>query len=80
MVYNNQPSGPATIYVGAGAMPAQTFCTSDGWTVIQSRGQFGNSPDFFYKNWEEYKKGFGEAGDFFATSWAHIIKCTMQAK
>ena len=37
-------------------------CTIDGWTVIQSRGQFGNSADFFYKNWESYKTGFGEAG------------------
>lgn len=30
-----------------------------GWTVIQRRGQFGNRVFNFYRNWEEYAKGFG---------------------
>uniref|UniRef100_A0A4Q8K5H7 U16-Liphistoxin-Lth1c_1 n=1 Tax=Liphistius thaleban TaxID=1905330 RepID=A0A4Q8K5H7_9ARAC len=30
-----------------------------GWTVFQRRGDFGQAKDFFYKNWEAYKKGFG---------------------
>ena len=37
-------------------------CTSDGWTVIMSRGQFGNPVDYFDRDWEEYEAGFGEPG------------------
>ena len=40
----------------------QTACDSDGWTVIQSRGQFGNPQDYFFRNYAEYEKGFGEPG------------------
>ncbi len=28
--------------------------------VIQRRGDFQRATDYFYKNWEEYKKGFGD--------------------
>ncbi|KAM7295048.1 uncharacterized protein ISCGN_024553 [Ixodes scapularis] len=31
-----------------------------GWTVIQNRGQYGNSAYYFYRNWTEYANGFGE--------------------
>lgn len=31
-----------------------------GWTVIQRRGQFGNSAYYFYRNWTEYAEGFGD--------------------
>lgn len=30
-----------------------------GWTVIQRRGDFGNPPDYFLRNWTEYRNGFG---------------------
>jgi hypothetical protein len=30
-------------------------CDADGWTVIQSRGMFGNPQDFFFKDWATYK-------------------------
>lgn len=30
-----------------------------GWTVLQRRGQYGATNDFFDKNWETYKLGFG---------------------
>uniref|UniRef100_A0A4D5RPR3 Putative ixoderin n=1 Tax=Ixodes scapularis TaxID=6945 RepID=A0A4D5RPR3_IXOSC len=30
-----------------------------GWTVIQNRGQYGNSVYYFYRNWTEYANGFG---------------------
>ena len=40
----------------------EVFCDPEGWTVIQSRGQFENPVDYFYKNWDEYVKGFGEPG------------------
>lgn len=40
----------------------EAYCAENGWTVIQSRGNFGNTPDYFYKNWAQYQVGFGEAG------------------
>ena len=40
----------------------QAACTSDGWTVIQSRGQFGNPVDYFLRNWTQYVEGFGIPG------------------
>ena len=39
------------------------FCDSEGYTVIQSRGQFGNPVDFFFRDWDDYVKGFGEPGN-----------------
>ena len=44
----------------AGKM-VRVYCDK-GWTVIQSRGQFGNAKDYFYRNWTEYVNGFGEPG------------------
>ena len=38
------------------------YCTDDLWTVIQSRGQFGNPEDYFYRGWHEYEQGFGVPG------------------
>ena len=40
----------------------QAACLEGGWTVIQSRGFFGNPPDYFAKGWAEYKAGFGMPG------------------
>ncbi len=40
----------------------EVACMADGWTVIQSRGQFGNPKDYFYRNWDSYVKGFGVPG------------------
>ena len=40
----------------------KAYCLEEGWTVIQSRGQFGNSKDYFLKQWDDYVKGFGEPG------------------
>ena len=39
------------------------YCLDDGWTVIQSRGQFGNAKDMFLKEWDHYVEGFGEPGE-----------------
>ena len=41
------------------------WCTRDGFTVIQARGQFANPKDMFYKLWDEYVKGFGTPGKEF---------------
>lgn len=30
------------------------------WTVIQRRGQFGNSIYYFFRNWTDYATGFGD--------------------
>ena len=40
-------------------------CSDDGWTAIQSRGQFGNPADFFYRGWNEYVTGFGTPGNVY---------------
>ena len=39
-------------------------CLEEGWTVIQSRGAFGNQRDHFFRNWEDYAKGFGKPGKY----------------
>jgi hypothetical protein len=42
----------------------EVYCSADGSTVIQSRGQFGYPKDFFYnKTWKDYQKGFGDPGN-----------------
>lgn len=28
--------------------------------IIQRRGDFGNPKDYFYRDWDAYKKGFGD--------------------
>ena len=39
----------------------KVYCKDD-WTVIHSRGQFGNPIDYFDRSYEEFEDGFGEAG------------------
>lgn len=58
-------SGVYTIYPSAARKSGQrVFCDmeTDGgdWTVIQRRGQFGNSIYYFFRNWSEYASGFGD--------------------
>lgn len=47
----------------------QVYCDmeTDGgaWTVIQRRGNFGRSKDYFYNNWNAYKEGFGDISQDF---------------
>ena len=59
---NDSKSGSVqSIYIYS--KQVETYCTFDGWTVIQSRGQFNNSKDFFSnKLWDDYKAGFGTPG------------------
>ena len=37
-------------------------CLASGWTVFQSRGQYGNPADYFFKGWSDYETGFGTPG------------------
>ncbi|GFR31518.1 techylectin-5A [Trichonephila clavata] len=44
--------------------PMDVFCDMDtdegGWTVIQRRGNYNRSIDYFFKDWKSYKEGFGD--------------------
>ncbi len=49
--------------VKIGSAEVDVACDANGWTVIQSRGQFaGNPQTLFEKDWAGYKAPFGEAG------------------
>ena len=38
----------------------KSYIPPSDWTLIQRRGQYGNSPDYFsLKLWDDYEKGFG---------------------
>ncbi|XP_055949926.1 techylectin-5A-like isoform X2 [Argiope bruennichi] len=63
----NNTSGVYTIWPKSRLIdgkPLDVFCDMDtdggGWTVLQRRGQFNRSNDFFFKDWASYKSGFGE--------------------
>ena len=43
-------------------------CLEGGYTVIQSRGQYGNPREYFFKDWETYAKGFGKPGKWKSNS------------
>ena len=58
----NTASGVYNINFGNEVKPV--YCDMNtaggGWTVIQRRGDFGNPQDYFLRNWNEYKNGFGD--------------------
>ncbi|GFS36907.1 techylectin-5A [Nephila pilipes] len=60
-------SGVYTVWPKSRVMedkPVNVFCDMDtaegGWTVIQRRGNYGRSKDYFFKDWDSYKTGFGD--------------------
>ena len=55
-------SGIYSLRVDEYAESQRVYCDPEGWTVIQSRGQFGNGVEHFYRDWNEYVQGFGTPG------------------
>ena len=51
--------------IGILGQRVEVQCQSEGWTVIQSRGQHGNPSKYFLRGWDDYRKGFGEPGERF---------------
>ncbi|CAL1281178.1 unnamed protein product [Larinioides sclopetarius] len=60
------------------------FCDMEtsggGWTVIQRRGDYRKSVDFFLKSWYSYKKGFGDLRRDFWLGNENIHALTNQKK
>ena len=56
-------AGTEKTFVNGNGTSFPVYCDPDGWTVIQSRGQFGNPQEYFLRNWDEYERGFGEPGN-----------------
>lgn len=52
------PIGPAE-----GNRTVRMNCDEDGWSVIQSRGQFGNLENYFVRPWTAFVNGFGVPGE-----------------
>ena len=59
---NYQPGVHPLRFTSSLSNTVEAVCTSDGWTRIQSRGQFGNPEDYFLRNWTQYVEGFGIPG------------------
>ncbi|GBN03008.1 Techylectin-5A [Araneus ventricosus] len=62
--------------------PLDVFCDMDtdggGWTVLQRRGDFKRPIDYFNKDWESYKKGFGDIDKEFWLGNDNIFALTNQ--
>ena len=56
----------------------QVYCDHDGYTTIQSRGQFGYPMNYFYRNWDEYLGPFGKPGEEFWLGLENIYNMTNQ--
>ncbi|GBM57307.1 Techylectin-5A [Araneus ventricosus] len=61
--------------------PLQVYCDMEtdggGWTMIQRRGRFSNKVDF-YREWNDYKKGFGNITEEFWIGNDNIFALTNQ--
>ena len=51
------------------------FC-KNGWTLIMSRGQYGNPGDFFDRTWAEMEQPFGSPDEEFWLGLSYIHKLT----
>ncbi|XP_065301845.1 techylectin-5A-like isoform X5 [Dermacentor albipictus] len=73
-------SGLYKIFLGKDDVTGKVvYCDMDtdggGWTVIQRRGQFGNSVYYFYRNWTEYATGFGDPAKEYWLGWDSLYNC-----
>ena len=64
-VYTSGKTLPGNYNLKIGSNVIEVHCLDEGWTVIQSRGQFGNPSDYFYKGWNDYVQGFGVPGNYY---------------
>ncbi|XP_023228825.1 techylectin-5A-like isoform X2 [Centruroides sculpturatus] len=48
------------------------------WTVFERRGDYGKPANYFYKNWEDYRQGFGELNKEFWLGLDKIHSLTAQ--
>ena len=60
--YNKANYTPGVKSIFINVRKVNVFCDEAGWTVFQSRGQFGNPKDYFFRDWDSYEKGFGIPG------------------
>ncbi len=58
---NNYQAGVYAISING--IRVEVYCDSDGYTTIQSRGDFGNPQDYFFRTWSEYLEPFGTPGE-----------------
>uniref|UniRef100_A0A4Q8K9D6 U25-Nephitoxin-Nsp1a_1 n=1 Tax=Nephila sp. SGP-2016 TaxID=1905176 RepID=A0A4Q8K9D6_9ARAC len=62
--------------------PVDVYCDMDtdggGWTVIQRRGNFSRSKDYFFQDWQAYKTGFGNVDKDFWLGNDNIFALTNQ--
>lgn len=60
----------------------QVYCDmatdGGGWTVFQRRGDYGRSKDYFYNDWDTYKRGFGKVTQDFWLGNDNIFALTSQ--
>jgi hypothetical protein len=61
-ITGGEVSGIQEITPIEGGPAVKVMCDQEGWTVFQSRGDFGNPADYFFREWKDYQEGFGEAG------------------
>ncbi|KFB41109.1 AGAP011225-PA-like protein [Anopheles sinensis] len=70
-------SGIYMLQIGVNSKPFEVFCEQSkfegGWTVIQHR--FDGSVDF-YRNWTDYRNGFGNLNGEFWLGLEHVHKMT----